>query len=1356
MKFLNKITSRIKRFFVNPSIEHINPLKKGSMIGAGVKKLEKEFVTHTTLKTHKSAVHTFVFWQKMFLALLITFLLFGLVWNWLLTFQIVVAILTVIYFVDVLFNFFLVLKSLHLPPELDFDDKELATIDEKDLPIYTILCPMYKEAKIIPSFLDAISKLDWPKNKLDVQLLLEEDDLESIQAAKDWGLPNYVRAVVVPHSQPKTKPKACNYGLNIAKGEYLVIYDAEDIPDPKQLKKAYLAFQRVDRNVVCLQAKLNYFNPHQNFITRLFTAEYSLWFDVVLPGLQGINTNIPLGGTSNHFRIDDLKTLEGWDPFNVTEDCDLGVRLFMEGKKTAVINSTTLEEANSKFKNWLRQRSRWIKGYMQTYLVHMRNPYQLAKKQGIHALYFNLVVGGKIAFMFINPFLWLATIAYFVLYSQLGSIIESLFPSYIFYMALFSLVFGNFLYMFYYMIGCAKRDHWSVIKYVYLVPFYWIMTSIAAVIALHQLFFKPHYWEKTVHGLHLKKEKELVVDSVVGVIPDPVALGNSFAFWQLLNIRGVKKLMSNKIVLGGSIMLLADIITNIANFVYNTVLGRKLSFEEFGVISLFSSIYLIAYIPIYAISSEITRHSAYLLGKSGSKGKAFSYLSSLTKYSIILAIIATLAWVGLIPYMSKFFNVHNVEPFILFAPTWIFGIAAANAAGYLKGVLSFPIVGGMLLMESLTKLGLAMILVWSGNSHLVYLVIPVSILLSFMFGYVFIFRTKPEVLTESEAKFNYKFSLATSLNSFANISFLGFDVLLAKHYLSPLEAGQYAILSLVGKIAYFAGSLFFPYVIPVISHNLGAEKSNKNAFMFLFGITAFSLLGVFVFLGIFGNVLVPMLFGEKTNVILKFLPIYVLTIVIFTITRPIINFFLANERYLFSYLGIFSVACQIIFVWFLHGNLSEFVLSMFFTAIASTAILSIMFVFHDTIISLKENLVDFFQLFTSKIKIKRNKESFGKRILIFNWRDTKHVWAGGAENYIHEIAKRWVKQGYSVTVFSGNDGKSDRHDQIDGVNIVRRGGFYTVYVWAFIYYFVRFRKYTDIIVDSENGLPFFTPIYSRKKKYLLIHHIHQDVFRQHLSLPFSIVARFLECKLMPLVYRKQDVITVSESSRLEIERYMPNSFSSVQIVNPGINFVKSITNSKTKEPSIVYVGRLKPYKNIDVAVRAFEKIVKIYPLATFKIAGTGESFDDLTKLVTELGLQKNVKLLGFVSEIQKANLLSESWVMVQPSMVEGWGITVIEANRYRTPVVASDVNGLRDSVVDGKTGYLVSVNDSDQFSEKIIKLIKNKKSLSLFSKNAKEWSDKFSWDISAERFLSIISKSKAENQNKKLELIAVK
>jgi cellulose synthase/poly-beta-1,6-N-acetylglucosamine synthase-like glycosyltransferase len=252
-------------------------------------------------------------------------------------------------------------------------------------------------------------------------------------------------------------------------------------------------------------------------LTRFFTAEYSLWFDVILPGLQTVQTALPLGGTSNHFKVNVLRELKGWDPFNVTEDCDLGIRLFKKGYKTAMIDSTTLEEANSNTKNWLRQRSRWIKGYMQTYLVHMRNPYQFFKEFGVHALLFQLIIGARISFMLINPILWLMTVAYFALFAFVGPAIEALFPSYILYMAVFSLIFGNFLYIYNYMIGVAKREHWPLMKFVFLIPLYWLLASAAATIAFYQLLTKPHYWEKTNHGLHIKKvaeEKKIEVEGV--------------------------------------------------------------------------------------------------------------------------------------------------------------------------------------------------------------------------------------------------------------------------------------------------------------------------------------------------------------------------------------------------------------------------------------------------------------------------------------------------------------------------------------------------------------------------------------------------------------------------------------------------------------------------------------------------------------------------------------------------------------------------------------------------------------------------------------------------------------------------
>lgn len=480
-----------------------------SMRNAGMRYRKKSYITHSTLTHVDSSIITFTTLQKAVISLAIATVLVGLLLNTVGTLLVLTCTLSFIYFVDTLFNLFVVLKSLHTPQEITFKDSEIESLQDKNLPVYSILCPLYKEAHVIPQFVEAISKLSWPKKKLDVMLLLEEDDKESIAAAKKLNLPSYVRIVIVPDSQPKTKPKACNYGLSKAKGEYLVIFDAEDMPEPNQLKKAYLGFSKVGKEVVCLQAKLNYYNPYQNLLTRFFTAEYSLWFDITLTGLQSINTSIPLGGTSNHFRSKDIQKLQGWDPFNVTEDADLGMRLFKKGYKTAIIDSLTLEEANSKWGNWIRQRSRWIKGYMQTYLVHTRKSYEFAKTQGKHFPIFHLIIGGKIAFILINPFLWIATILYFSAYAYVGPTIERLYPSLVFYMAAFSLIAGNFLFMYYYMVGVMKRREYSLMKYTFLIPLYWLMISVAGFMALYQLIFKPFYWEKTVHGLHLLKKSEI-------------------------------------------------------------------------------------------------------------------------------------------------------------------------------------------------------------------------------------------------------------------------------------------------------------------------------------------------------------------------------------------------------------------------------------------------------------------------------------------------------------------------------------------------------------------------------------------------------------------------------------------------------------------------------------------------------------------------------------------------------------------------------------------------------------------------------------------------------------------------------
>jgi cellulose synthase/poly-beta-1,6-N-acetylglucosamine synthase-like glycosyltransferase len=416
---------------------------------------------------------------------------------------VLVALITALYLTDLIFCAYLVTGSVRRGPE----PVEPPTAAGPDWPTYTVLCPMYRETAVLGQLVDAMNALDYPADALEVLLLLEEDDVETVTFVRAMPLPGTFRVVVVPDSRPKTKPKACNYGLLIARGEYVVIFDAEDVPEPDQLKKAATAFGRLSPRVACLQAPLNFYNPRQNVLTRLFTAEYSLWFDLMLRGLQRLGGPIPLGGTSNHFRADVLRGLGGWDPYNVTEDADLGIRLYRQGFRTGMLDSTTYEEANPHVRNWIRQRSRWIKGYMQTFLVHTRGGWDLRRTRDPHFLTFLLIVGGKVLVNFVNPLLWALTIGYFAFRPVLGARIESLYPAWVFYPAVFTLAAGNLLFVYTFLFGSARRGNHDLIKYGLLAPFYWLLMSVAAVKGGVQLVVKPHYWEKTVHGLHLTENE---------------------------------------------------------------------------------------------------------------------------------------------------------------------------------------------------------------------------------------------------------------------------------------------------------------------------------------------------------------------------------------------------------------------------------------------------------------------------------------------------------------------------------------------------------------------------------------------------------------------------------------------------------------------------------------------------------------------------------------------------------------------------------------------------------------------------------------------------------------------------------
>ncbi len=253
-------------------------------------------------------------------------------------------------------------------------------------PTYTILCPLYREAAVVPDLIAALSRLDYPTDALDILLLVEADDSETVsasQAAADGA--SHIKVINIPPCRPRTKPKALNVGLAEARGSLVAVYDAEDRPHPQQLRAAIAAFEEGGETLACVQAPLSIDNTEASWISRQFAAEYAIQFREMLPLLARLNLPLPLGGTSNHFRTETLRRAGGWDPFNVTEDANLGYRLARDGYRIDVIGPPTLEEAPVTLGAWLNQRTRWIKGHMQTWLVLMRDPIGCARQMGLRA-----------------------------------------------------------------------------------------------------------------------------------------------------------------------------------------------------------------------------------------------------------------------------------------------------------------------------------------------------------------------------------------------------------------------------------------------------------------------------------------------------------------------------------------------------------------------------------------------------------------------------------------------------------------------------------------------------------------------------------------------------------------------------------------------------------------------------------------------------------------------------------------------------------------------------------------------------------------------------------------------------------
>lgn len=373
-------------------------------------------------------------------------------------------------------------------------------IADRDLPVYSVVAGLYREAKSVGKLIRFIRAMDYPPEKLQIILALEPDDLATRAAIARLGAIPNLQIVLAPNAGPRTKPKALNYALPFVRGSFVAVYDAEDEPEPGQLRDALRAFRNHGPEIACVQASLCITNGPDGWLTRTFAAEYAGQFDVFLQGASALRLPLPLGGSSNHFRTDVLREAGAWDPYNVTEDADLGLRLARLGYHSVMFASTTREEAPAFFMAWLKQRTRWMKGWMQTWAVHMRAPMALYRDIGLRGfIAINLLVGGNVLSALAYPCL-LGTLAFNAGQYWTGSRSEFVQDwSDALHLAAAASGFAVTIGMG--LAGLRKRGLMRHAWVLALTPVYWMVLSAAAWRALWQFVVDPYRWEKTEHGL---------------------------------------------------------------------------------------------------------------------------------------------------------------------------------------------------------------------------------------------------------------------------------------------------------------------------------------------------------------------------------------------------------------------------------------------------------------------------------------------------------------------------------------------------------------------------------------------------------------------------------------------------------------------------------------------------------------------------------------------------------------------------------------------------------------------------------------------------------------------------------------
>jgi glycosyltransferase involved in cell wall biosynthesis/O-antigen/teichoic acid export membrane protein len=789
---------------------------------------------------------------------------------------------------------------------------------------------------------------------------------------------------------------------------------------------------------------------------------------------------------------------------------------------------------------------------------------------------------------------------------------------------------------------------------------------------------------------------------------------------------------------GGAAVIVAMILANGLNFLTSLLAGQKLDLQEFGQYSSFLSLFYLLSIFYSALSLTIMVKTSQIISRHNLSSARNLWLHH-QRRGVLFGVSTIIIFLISATFLSTMLHLGSPLLLISFTPLIVTHLLLAINEGYLTGRLAFSLHAAILITEASVRFLVTLLLILFSFEEFIILSVPMASLCALVVSYFLARPGKSGPTRIRHLRLSPHFFTLALLSRFSTAAFFSLDQLIVAHFFDDISVGIYGLLSVLGKMIFFASSLLLYFMLPLTTHRIGRKAATYDVFMKLMTATLILCAISYIGVGLGLPLIAPLALGYKTNALNQYLPLYGLGVVSFVVSQVFVQYHMAKKRFMFAALTFLMIISSMISIWLYHPSLLAVIRILTLHNLINLAVLTLMHVHYHKLKWVWSNMTDLVEISsTATLQDTATHSPNSLHVLIFNWRDIRHIWGGGAETYIHEIAKGLVSNGHAVTVFCANDGHNPRNETIDGVNIIRRGGSFTVYIWAMIYYLTVFRKYVDCVIDSENGIPFLTPFYVRKPITLLIHHVHQNVFREHLPFLFSELAAWVEGDVMTFLYRNTDIITVSGSSKRDILGLGLGTPSTVDIINPGVHLENFAPQKKTKDPSVVYVGRIKKYKNIQVVLHAFSKIVDKFPKARFTIGGTGDAVPELKKLVKQLGISDSVSFLGKVSEEEKVSLFAQSWVAVQPSTIEGWGITVIEANACGTPVVASNVEGLRDSVKNHQTGLLVSPYRADAFYRALHHLFEDKNLRKRMSAEALVWAQRFSWNRSIDKINKII------------------